>query len=444
MLRERLLLKAVAFLVSVIVFVYAFEGIWAAKTVVPYALVGVMSVAIVLFCMIYGHLYRNTDTLLWSVFFSLALISTIINLGISPHFFISRFFCTWMMFVAVYYAVQIVPDHKDFLSRVFGVYALALTIACVYILAKATASLCLEKPAQDILRGCFKAGRLCGMYNANTLGFSCVSLIISSVFTYLNSQKRVRIIFLITGFVGWFCLGLTGCRTGMIGVCLAIGILVFSMLYTGSIKLKFRRIKYPAVASFLISLFAFLFALESFLLPVHLYQFTVTAYAKLTGQQYLIENAAALVVRRIFDDDGTLSDRTRIWPQGLRMCFQTPRRFLIGISPISKDFVTGVYEGRHDIMAVHAHNTYIELLRKHGVLGFITFMTMLIIWSRQGFKILFRGKETAAFRYLVASAAALLIMGFAESIPFYYMSFCYTSIPFFLTCGYCYRVRSEV
>ena len=95
-------------------------------------------------------------------------------------------------------------------------------------------------------------------------------------------------------------------------------------------------------------------------------------------------------------------------------------------------------------MSVHAHNTYIELLRKHGVLGFITFMTMLIIWSRQGFKILFRGKETAAFRYLVASAAALLIMGFAESIPFYYMSFCYTSIPFFLTCGYCYRVRSEV
>ena len=441
---ERLLQKGLIFLTSVIVFIYAFEGIWGTVNPVPYILTGALAVVIAGYALVFGRLYRNIDTLLWAVFLSLAWISTIVNLGVSIDFFLSKFLCTWMMFLALYYVVQIINDPKELLKQTFGVYSAGLCLLCLYVLANATASLNYEIPLHDKVNGCFLSGRICALYNANIFAFTCVTLIVSSVFAYLSFCKRIRLLFVFTGIVGWFCLGLTGCRTGMIGVSLAMGLTVFSEFHAGKLRLGTKSALLKNILPVLISFLTFLFLLESFMLPVHLYRLVLTVAANLMGQSDILTNVSSLVIRRISDDDGTFSDRTLIWPRGIAQCLKNPRRFLLGISPLSKEVVSGIYEGHHEITAPHAHNTYIDLLRKHGVLGFITWMSLLVMWAGIGIRILFDKEESSQIRCLMASIAGILVMGLVESVPFSYTAWCYTAIPFFLACGYCYRNRSKV
>ncbi|WP_026519540.1 O-antigen ligase family protein [Butyrivibrio sp. FCS006] len=444
MLSERLLQKMHIFLASVIVFIYAFEGIWGTMTKAPYVLTGGMAAVMVIYALFFGRLYRNVDIFLWVVFMSFAWISTIVNLGVSLHFFMSQFFCVWLMFLAIYCAVQITDDPREFLRWVFAVYSAALCMMCLYVLVKATESLRYKSSYNDYVRGCFRSGRLCAMNNANLFAFSCVVLIISSLLAFLSIRRRLKFAFIFTGFTGWLCLGLTGCRSGMIGVSLSFGIVMYSLLQSGKIRLGIRNALLRNIESVLISVFVFWCALESFLLPVHFYRLAITAVANLTGQSSLLENVSSLVIRRISDDDGTFSDRIFIWPRGIQQCLKTPRRFLIGISPFSKEPITGVYEGHHEILTSHSHNTYIELLRKHGALGLITWISLLFIWGGIGIRILFDKRESSAMKYLMAAAAGILVMGLVEPVPFMFSSWSYAAIPFFLAGGYCFRNRSIV
>ncbi|MCR5770675.1 MAG: O-antigen ligase family protein [Butyrivibrio sp.] len=438
-----ILQRLVLALVSMIVFIYSFEGIWGEKTSVPYKLTAAAGIICILFCVFYKGMYRNIDTCVITVFIAISYISTIFNLGLSANFLTNRLFYAWMIFLGIYFIIQIVPDPM----KIFSYYAMAstvgLSILCLYILAHASRFLLLENPWKDIFKGCIVGGRLCGISNANRMGVACASLVMISIFGFLCSRTKSRWLYIIGTVIGWFCLGLTGCRTAMIGVSIIAFLYVFMLIYKNPGFIKTDNIVIRVVAYIAVLAIVFFVVLRSFVIPMYVYKFMMSIAAFITGCDYADAKIASLIVRKISDDDGTMSDRTLIWSACLEQCTKNLRHFLLGISPFSNENIPNIYEGRHDLKTVHAHNMYLEILRRYGLFGFITWMSLVIGWCFIGIKIFFSKKVSILVKYLCACAAGILIMGITEEVLFSNHMWCYTGIPFFLICGLCVRIRRK-
>ena len=443
--RRKALQAASILLVSAIALLYAFEGFWfnSAYSEYCYILSGLLGVCLLALCVLSARLYARFDTVLLAFFLAFAWLSSIYAYGLSLGFFHSRFLCVWMVFIALYYAVQIVPDPQKLMRWFSSVFSLALSGTCLSVLLKASRSLFSAPPGHDTVGGCFQLGRLCGLSNANYFAFSCVALIMISVFGWLNTGKRVRLLYLPAALLGWLCLGLTGCRTGVIGVAFSFALLTFSCAAKRRRASGAARTAASCIALLLASLLVLILTIESFLLPVHLYRGLMTLWGRLSGQEQLLQNLPSLVVRRVSDNTGTMADRFITWSRTLQLCLKNTRRFLLGISPLSNEIISGVYEGHHEIPIPHAHSVYLELLRVHGLIGFLIWMALLFSWGERGVRLLFRGDAGAPVDYLIAAAAGILVMGLAEPVPFLHESFHYTSIPFFLICGYCSRAGED-
>ena len=154
---------------------------------------------------------------------------------------------------------------------------------------------------------------------------------------------------------------------------------------------------------------------------------------------YLTQNLANLSSHKITDDNGTLLSRTLIWEKCIKDCFKTVRRALVGISPLSKDVMEGFIEGHHERTQPHAHNVYLDTIRRFGLLGFAPWIGLIIIWIRHGVRTLFQIRDDASDRFLVACVAGCLVMGIAEPVPFSDITRPYLAIPFFIIIGYCMR-----
>ena len=453
--KGELLQRVVVVLIGVIVLIYSFEGIWGTRDMRPYLYMAPIGAVLMITGVVCGRLYQNPDTCLIALFLALSWISTIFSLGLSADFLTSRFFCTFMIFLGMYFIIQIIPDPIKVFTCFSGIYTAGMSLMCLYVLAHASRFLLSEDPWVDMAKGCIKNGRLCGLNNANSMGIACASMIIVAMFGFINSGKKIKWFYVLGFLLGWFCLGLTGCRTGMIGASFVACLFAFIVFYkrlnsnstnpnsismtSNSIKTRSGVIKTVAVIIFSIAIFVIV--LKSFLLPTYIYRIVMTGIAMITGRNWAIPAISDLIVREIGEDDGTLSDRTLIWASCIKQCTKTLRRFLLGISPLSRENIINIYEGRHDLKAPHSHNTYLELLRKHGLLGFITWMILVINWCVMGVKTLFSKKESMSVKYLCIGAAAILLMGMAEPVPFSTSLWCYSGIPFFMICGYCIRMR---
>ena len=433
--------RVVVALIGVIVLIYSFEGIWGTRDLRPYLYMAPIGALLMIMGVVCGRLYQNPDTCLIALFFVLSWISTIFSLGLSADFFTSRFFCTFMIFLGMYFIIQIVPDPIKVFTYFSGIYTAGMSLMCLYVLAHASRFLLSEDPWVDMAKGCIKNGRLCGLNNANSMGIACASLIVVAAFGFLNFGKKYKWFFVIGSLLGWFCLGLTGCRTAAIGVSFVACIFTLIALYRKLDPINTGLKVVKTVAAFIFSIAVFVIVLRSFLLPTYIYRIVMTGIAMIMGRNWAIPAISDLVVREIGEDDGTLSDRTLIWASCIKQCTKTLRRFLLGISPLSRENIINIYEGRHDLKAPHSHNTYLELLRKHGLLGFITWMILVINWCVMGVKTLFSKKESMSVKYLCIGAAAILLMGMAEPVPFSTSLWCYSGIPFFMICGYCIRMR---
>ena len=439
--KGELLQRVVVALIGVIVLIYSFEGIWGTRDLRPYLFMAPIGALLMIVGIVYGRLYQYFDTCLIALFFVLSWISTIFSLGLSADFFTSRFFCTFMIFLGMYFIIQIVPDPIKVFTYFSGIYTAGMSLMCLYVLAHASRFLLSEDPWVDMAKGCIKNGRLCGLNNANSMGIASASLIIVAVFGVLSFGKKYKWFFVIGLLLGWFCLGLTGCRTAAVGVSFVACIFTLIALYRKLDLINTGLKVVKTVAVFIFSIAVFVIVLRSFLLPTYIYRIVMTGIAMIMGRNWAIPAISDLVVRKIGEDDGTLSDRTLIWASCISQCTKTLRRFLLGISPLSRENIINIYEGRHDIKAPHSHNTYLELFRKHGLLGFITWMILVIDWCVVGVKTLFFQKENMSVKYLCIGAAAILLMGMAEPVPFSTSLWCYSGIPFFMICGYCIRMR---
>ena len=437
---RKLLQRVVIVLIGIIVLIYSFEGIWGTRTIKPYTYLAPIGLLLMIMGICYGHLFRYHDTCLIALFLAFSWISTIFGLGLSGDFFTSRFFGAWMIFLGLYFAIQIAPDPIKAFTYFSIIYTFCMSLVCLYVLAHACKFLLSENPWVDLAKGCIKNGRLCGLSNANSMGLACASLIIVAIFGFLNSGKKTKWFFILGALLGWFCLGLTGCRGGAIGIAFTAGLFTYIRLYKKDDLFRISNGFLRIVAVVILSIAVFVAVLKSFLLPIYIYKILMTGIAIVSGRSCAFPVISRLAAMEIEEDDGTMSGRTLIWYSCIRQCTKTLRRFILGISPLSREKICNIYDGRHDIAVYHAHNIYLELLRKHGLLGFSTWMVLVISWCVSGIKTLFSEKTSVPMKYLCIGAAAILLMGMAEPVPFSTSLWCYTGIPFFMICGYCTRI----
>ncbi len=407
----------------------------AGLTNILYMVGGLAGLVTVLYCVIRRQLYLNSDTVLFSVFLLFSWISAIAAFGISLSFFCSKFICAWMMILAVYYASRTVPDSVKLLRVSVLAISVADFLICLSALYHATQTLFIGISPASVVTGCFRNGRLCALRNANRFGFVCASLLFVSILGLVSTKGVRKIYYIVAAFLGWFCLGLTGCRTGAIGVAAALGIVTFSSGYRRFCGDKKDCVIFRYLSVTAAFLLVMILAAESFLLPKDIYKGLLDIFS----QGKMIE----LRSRRILDDDGTFSSRTYIWASCIRSCFRSIRHFLLGVSTLSKETIGDSYSGHHEIMEAHAHNTFLEIMRIHGFSGLLIWVALIVTWGITAVKSLFDREGSLEVSCLAACAAGILIIGIAEPVPLIYSSSMYLTIPFFMICGNFERLRRE-
>ena len=417
---------------------YASQGLWTGILTKLYALTAVAALAVTVLCVLRERLYRTADVLLILFFPVFAAVSAVLNFGLSLTFFTSRFAVIWLVLLSLYFALRVTPDPEKTMARFAAASVLGMSLVCISVLLTATASLFPAVPGKNTVRGCFQVGRLCGLSNANVFGFYCTGLFLLSVYAFLRAAGKVRRLWVLSGVLGWFALGLTNCRTGIIGLSFFLGLLVFFALLNGAAGRRLGRFRIPAAAG--IAALAALALMLSLYLPALAYRGVLTLFGSLTRREDLLRNLSAMTSRGLLDDE-TLAERTDVWWKVLAEMRKTPLRTWVGISSLNTDGIGGVYGGHHEILIPHAHSTYLEMLRRFGVLGFALLLASLLRWCVAGVKRLTGRGERAAARCLAAAAAAILLMGTVEQVPFPYSTVCSLSLPFFSICGYCMNER---
>ncbi|MBR5931099.1 MAG: hypothetical protein IKZ95_03640, partial [Lachnospiraceae bacterium] len=251
---------------------HAFRSFWGGAFVYWYAGSGLLSMFILIFAILVGRLYYYNEVIYLLLFIILAWFSSVILYGFTLSFFVSRFFCSWMTFLALYMVIRITPDP----SRALCIFSYSLVIPftgiCIYTIVHGAWSLFSEYPGQNLLLGCFRFGRLFALKNANTIGLLSAVLILISVYSILHIKKRHRFLFLFSAIIGWFTLGLSGCRTGMIGVSAAFGLIACSTFFLHKGIWQSWHILLRLACALLIGVAIGVLVLESFYLPAVIFR----------------------------------------------------------------------------------------------------------------------------------------------------------------------------
>jgi O-antigen ligase len=333
-----------------------------------------------------------------------------------------------MIFLALFYSVAASSEQLKLLRTAGFFLSFSLLCMCIFVLVNATIVLTSGRGPLSEITGCFKVGRLCALGNANEMGFAACALIMVSVFGFINSKIRLKAYYIFTGILGWFCLGLTGFRTGALGVSLTIGIMMIIYGIRFFCLRKKNHLILRIVGVVLVTGGLMFLMIRSFLLPSVIYKGIVSIFSG--------DAAMFISNRKILDDDGTFSGRTYIWLTTIKSLFKNPRRFFLGISISSMEQIAGVYAGHHESIISHAHNTFLELFRIHGFLGLAIWMFLLIRFGINGIKKLFDPETEAGVCYLICIAAGILFIGIAEPVPFLFTASWPLTMLFFLVCGY--------
>ncbi|MBO4862345.1 MAG: O-antigen ligase family protein [Firmicutes bacterium] len=434
LMSDRLVGLVLGIYVPAVALLYTLQGFWMDFEKILYALTGAAAVAVCAFCILRGKLFRGADILMLLFMPVCAVVSAALNYGFSSAVFVSRPYVVWAVVFSLFFAIRVAPEPDRLFSLFASASVLGLSILCLFVLIHATASLSYETTDRDLAFGCFQLGRLCGLTNANIFAFSCTALCLLSIYSFLRATGRGRIIWVLSGIIGWITLGLTNCRTGILCVSFCIGLLVFSAMLRSAEGKRGRLLRILTAAA--LGILAVVICTLSMYLPTIIYRAVLSLYCSLTGRAQLLAKLSDLASRDIIDDTGTVSDRFITWRRALEDIGKTPLRTWFGISLMNTDGIGGVTAGHHEAYIPHAHNTYLEMLRRFGIIGFALLAASAVRWCAAGMRCLFGPDGRIPARCLAAAAAGILLMGLMEPVPFPYTTVCSLSLPFFAICGY--------
>ena len=398
-----------------------------------YVLLGAVAALFIIYYAFIGQLYKKADMWIFLSLFVYAFLVTWMYYGFSVLLFTLRFYYIWFMCVFLFVAVRVMPKPERLVRTFAFAYVLTVCALGVFILVRATMTLREQFPSNERLLGCFRVGRLCGMINANTMSFHCMTAIMLSLYSCVKGGRKRRIFYGSAIVILWFLMGLNNCRTTNFALAFTVGAFVFALIRKLLAKKGAKTIKknISAAAAAGATALAVIFVL---MLPTLIYRTGVTAAAKIARDQQMLDNVALIYERNVSDVE-TLTDRTLVWKRSVELIFKNPRRTLFGISVRSPEAVNGAYEGRHDIAMPFAHTMFLEIFRRLGLIGLLIWIVLLCIWGiRAVSKFLDTGGDNAVI-YLMAAAAGALLTGITEQGPFLISTAIAVPYLFFLCCG---------
>lgn len=397
-----------------------------------YILIGSVSALFVLYYVFQGRLQKEADTWIFFSLFAYAFLVSWWYYGFSKELFSSRFYVIWLTFLFLFFAMRIIKNPDVFIKSFSVVYIVIICVLGVIILVRATMSLRNTFPGNDRLLGCFCAGRLCGLGNANKMSFHCLGCLMLSVYRLFKANPKQRIFYGGAIVLMWFLMGLNNCRTAVFAFALTIALFLFVL-----IRNRLTKKGTNEIAKFVIAISAAfataLIIILLFMAPLPIYRSVVTLTAKASNNQQILDSLSSVYSRSITNID-TLADRRLIWIRSLELIFKNPRRTLFGVSVISTEGISGVYEGRHDIPLTFAHNMFLEVFRKLGLIGLFIWITLLFIWGKKAVRF-FNVEQNTDDIYLMSAAAGVLLTGITESGPFPFAVAASVPYVFFLCCG---------
>ncbi len=106
-----------------------------------------------------------------------------------------------------------------------------------------------------------------------------------------------------------------------------------------------------------------------------------------------------------YSDPGS-AERKIFWQAGWKMFMSSPL-FGLGLGTFMFNFKRFVAEN-YRYGAAYAHNCFLQILSELGLIGFISFLSIFILFPYNGIKILLKKKKTFSWYVLLGSLAALL------------------------------------
>ncbi len=404
---------------------------------ISYVAVGAVSALFIVYYALIGRIYKKIDAWIFLSLFVYAFIVTCVYYGFSLHLFAVRFYYIWLVCVFFFIATRVMDKPDDLLRAFSFAYVLTVCIAGIFILVHASLTLQEAIPGSDRYLGCFRVGRLCGMANANTMAFYCLTGIMLSIYRCISGDKKARIFYGIAIFILWFLMGLNNSRTT--NYALAFTIAAFLFVFTRKQFTKLRKSAFVKYASsFAISIAAAFTVIALLMVPTLLYRTGTKLAAKISHDQQLMDNVSLIYERDVADIE-TLEDRNLIWNRSVELIFKNPRRTLFGISVRSPERVYGAYEGRHDIPMPFAHTMFLEVFRRLGLIGLMIWIVLLCIWGKNAIQKLFKADQDNRSIYLMSAAAGVLLTGITELGPFVFSTAMGVPYLFFICCGMAMR-----
>lgn len=269
----------------------------------------------------------------------------------------------------------------------------------------------------------FVAGRLSTFGNANSAGPACMALIFLSVIAlyrikYYKRKMPVYVLMSISCFVGIVALSLTRCRGAMIATAFGLSAFFFVVLTQ-----KYKR---KMAGTFFLSIPVFCVILCVLFLPR-------VAFEKVMPER----TQEDLEVYEVTYALNTLTDRTLVWETCFKMLSEKPERFIYGMTCVdgSGQVMRDIYEGRPELVLGSTHNTILQQLLFFGIFGVLTSISLVMIWTVKGLRVLFSGEENDS-KPFYAFSFGIMIFGFVESIAFPYSILCPCCLSLFLFEGY--------
>jgi hypothetical protein len=400
-------------------------------------IMGAAAFVFIIYYVIRGRLYKKLDAWLLFLFLLFAFIVTWAYYGFSVHLFTPRVYYLWSLFIFLYCAARVMEKPEPVVKAFSLAYVPATCVIGIYILIHATLTLREAIPGSDRILGCFRVGRLCGLGNANTMAYYCLTAIMLSIYGVVKGKKVEKIFYGIATAVLWFLMGMNDSRTMNYALAFTLAAFLFVLTLRYLAKKGTKKIV-RILAAIAVSAAAALSAVLLFMVPTHIYRASVSVAAKASGDQQMLDNVE-LIYERNLGDVETLTDRGLVWEKSVELIFKTPRRALLGISVKSAEVVNGVYEGRHDITMPFAHTMLLEVFRRMGLIGLIIWVALLIIWCRNGIVRSFAPDQDLGLVYLMAAAAGVLLTGITELGPYVLSVAMGVPYLFFLCCGIAMR-----
>lgn len=385
-----------------------------------------------------GKLLTQADTALLLLLLLWSVVSVVYNYGFSFSALKNYQLALGIIFVGIYTVARNCASREVCLKGMVYSYVLEFTLINTVVLCSATASLFHEKKA-DLLWGCFRVGRLTGIGNANTLGICCDILAMLALYSFLSCKQKILRGFFVFSFVlAIFNLGLTNCRTAILSFAFSIGLVVFfGLLHCGLPDRAFGKCRLCSVGKIGLAMFTAIAGTVLIVvicyIPTELYRLVLRKFGDITGNEYLLQSLQNVFVRSIGSEAGTLTDRTLIWRKVLKDAFRNPRLTWFGISLGSTTEIFGVYAGKHEINTIHAHNTFLEMLRRNGIPGLTIVVAFVGLCGLRLLSLLFDRKRTLSETYLAATVSAFFFIGITEAEPFYFSLWV---VPFYVCCGF--------